>query len=157
LSALGITIGIAAMVAVIGISTSSRAKLDRLLDALGTNLLTAGPGSTLFGAAAKLPPDAVAMVARIGSVRSVSAIGTVTGAKVYRTDKIPVAQSGGIGTYAVRTNLPGTVGAAIASGTWLNDATAEYPAVVLGAKAAEHLGIGRAGPDRQIWLGGRWF
>ncbi len=45
----------------------------------------------------------------------------------------------------------------IASGTWLNDATANYPAVVLGAKAAVHLGIGQAGPDRQIWLGGRWF
>jgi putative ABC transport system permease protein len=157
LSALGIAIGIAAMVAVVGISTSSRAKLDRLLDALGTNLLTAGPGSTLFGGAAKLPPDAVAMVGRIGSVQAVSAIGSVSDAKVYRSDQIPTTQSGGIGTYAARTNLPGTVGATIASGTWLNDATAQYPAVMLGARAADHLGIGQAGPDRQIWLGGRWF
>jgi putative ABC transport system permease protein len=157
LSALGIAIGIAAMVAVVGISTSSRAKLDQLLDALGTNLLTAGPGSKIFGGEAKLPPDAVAMVGRIGPVQSVSAIGSVTDAKVYRSDKIPTTRSGGIGTYAARTNLPGTVGATIASGTWLNDATAQYPTVVLGAKAAEHLGIGQAGPDRQIWLGGRWF
>ncbi|CAN5243707.1 ABC transporter permease [soil metagenome] len=157
LSALGIAIGIAAMVAVVGISTSSRAKLDRLLDALGTNLLTAGPGSTLFGDPAKLPEDAVAMVGRIGSVESVSAIGSVSDAKVYRSDKIPVAESGGIGIYAARTDLPDTVGATIGAGTWLNDATAEYPAVVLGARAAEHLGIGEAGPDRQIWLGGRWF
>ncbi len=157
LSALGIAIGIAAMVAVVGISTSSRAKLDRLLDALGTNLLTVGPGSKIFGGEAKLPPDAVTMVGRIGSVRSVSAIGSVTDAKVYRSDKIPTTQSGGIGTYAARTNLPGTVGATIASGTWLNDATAQYPAVVLGARAADHLGIGQAGPARQIWLGGRWF
>src|SRR5262249_18828095 len=81
LSALGIAIGIAAMVAVVGISTSSRAKLDRLLDALGTNLLTAGPGSKIFGGEAKLPPDAVAMVERIRSVQSVSAIGSVTDAK----------------------------------------------------------------------------
>ena len=157
LSALGIAIGIAAMVAVVGISTSSRAKLDRLLDTLGTNLLTAGPGNTLFGGEATLPEDAVAMVGRIGPVQSVSATGSVTAAKVYRSDKIPTTESGGIGTYAARTNLPGTVGATIASGTWLNDATAQYPAVVLGAKAAEHLGIGQAGPDRQIWLGGRWF
>ena len=157
LSALGIAIGIAVMVAVVGISTSSRAKLDRLLDALGTNLLTAGPGSTLFGGEAKLPPDAVAMVERIGPVRSVSAIGSISNAKVYRSDKIPATQSGGIGTYAARTDLPGTVGATIASGTWLNDATARYPTVVLGAKAAEHLGIGAAGPNRQIWLGGQWF
>ncbi len=157
LSALGIAIGIAAMVAVVGISTSSRAKLDRLLDALGTNLLTAGPGSTMFGGEAKLPQDAVAMVERIGPVQSVSAIGSVSDAKVYRSDKIPTTESGGIGTYAARTNLPGTVGATIASGTWLNDATWRYPAVVLGAGAAVHLGIGAAGPDRQIWLGGRWF
>jgi putative ABC transport system permease protein len=124
---------------------------------LGTNLLTAGPGSTLFGDPAKLPQDAVAMVGRIGAVQSVSAIGSVSDAKVYRSDKIPVAQSGGIGTYAARTNLLDTVGATIAAGTWLNDAIARYPAVVLGARAAEHLGLGEPGPDRQIWLGGRWF
>ena len=157
LSGLGIAIGIAAMTAVVGISTSSRAKLDQQLDALGTNLLTAGPGSTLFGQPAKLPEDAVAMVGRIGPVESVSAIGMLSDAKVYRSDKIPVAQSGGIGTYAALTNLPKTAGATIAAGTWLNDATAEYPAVVLGATAAERLGIGEPGPDRQIWLGGRWF
>ena len=157
LSGLGIAIGIAAMTAVVGISTSSRAKLDQQLDALGTNLLTAGPGSSLFGQPAKLPDDAVAMVGRIGPVESVSAIGMLSDAKVYRSDKIPVAQSGGIGTYAALTNLPKTAGATIAAGTWLNDATAEYPAVVLGATAAERLGIGEPGPDRQIWLGGRWF
>ncbi len=156
LSALGIAIGIAAMVAVVGISTSSRAELNRLLDALGTNLLTAGPGSTLFGEAATLPDDAVAMVGRIGPVESVSATGRIADAKVYRSDKIPKPQSGGIATLAARTDLPGVVGATVASGTWLNDATAQYPAVVLGATAAEHLGIGAAGPDLQIWLGGQW-
>ncbi len=67
LSALGIAIGIAAMVAVVGISTSSRAELNRLLDALGTNLLTAAPGTTLFGEQATLPDDAVAMVGRTRS------------------------------------------------------------------------------------------
>jgi putative ABC transport system permease protein len=157
LSALGIAIGIAAMVAVVGISASSRAKLDRLLDALGTNLLTAGPGKTVFGDPAKLPAEAVAMVGRIGAVESVSAIGNINDAKVYRSDKIPVTESGGIGTYAVRTDLPDVAGATVASGTWLNNATAQYPAVVLGATAAQHLGIGEPLPDRQIWLGGRWF
>jgi putative ABC transport system permease protein len=156
LSALGIAIGIAAMAAVVGISTSSRAQLNRLLDALGTNLLTAGPGSTLFGEQATLPNDAVAMVGRIRAVESVSATGKIADAKVYRTDKIPPAQSGGIATLAARTDLPDVVGATVSSGTWLNNATAQYPAVVLGAKAAEHLGIAAAGPDLQIWLGGRW-
>jgi putative ABC transport system permease protein len=157
LSALGIAIGIAAMVAVVGTSTSSRAKLDRLLDSLGTNLLTAAPGSTLFGENATLPDKSVAMIGRIGSVESVTAIGQLTDAKVYRTDRIPAPQSGGIGTYAARTDLLDTVGATVASGTWLNDATARYPAVVLGAGTADRLGIGAVNQDVQIWLGGRWF
>src|SRR5438552_10942007 len=73
LSALGIAIGIAAMLSVVGISTSSRAKLNRLLDSLGTNLLTAAPGLTLFGEEATLPDESVAMVRRIGQVESVTA------------------------------------------------------------------------------------
>jgi len=157
LSALGIAIGIAAMLAVVGISASSRAKLDRQLAALGTNLLTAGPGQTLFGENATLPDESVPMIRRIRQVESVTAIGQLPDAKVYRTDKIPAPESGGIGTYAVRTDLLGTVGATVASGTFLNDATAQYPAVVLGARTAEGLGIGAVNADVQIWLGGRWF
>jgi putative ABC transport system permease protein len=157
LSALGIAIGIAAMVAVVGTSTSSRAELNRLLDSLGTNLLTAAPGLTLFGEEATLPDQSVAMIGRIGSVESVTAIGQMPDAKVYRTDKVPAPQSGGIGTYAARTDLLDTVGATVASGTWLNAATARYPAAVLGTRTAERLGVGAANPDMQIWLGGRWF
>lgn len=157
LSALGIAIGIAAMVAVVGTSASSRAKLDRQLAALGTNLLTVAPGQTLFGEKSTLPGQSVAMIGRIGSVESVTAIGQLPDATVYRTNKIPAPQSGGIGAYAVRTDLLGTVGATVASGTWLNAATARYPAVVLGATTAEHLGIGAASVNIQIWLGGRWF
>jgi putative ABC transport system permease protein len=157
LSALGIAIGIAAMLAVVGISTSSRAELDRLLDSLGTNLLTAGPGLTLFGEDATLPDQSVAMIRRIGTVESVTATGQLPDAKVYRTDKIPAPESGGIGTYAVRTDLLDTVGATVASGTWLNDATSRYPAVVLGSRTAERLGAGGVNGGIQIWLGGRWF
>ncbi|MGO4759675.1 ABC transporter permease, partial [Streptomyces sp. 2MCAF27] len=70
LSALGIAIGIAAMVAVVGISSSSRADLDRSLAALGTNLLTVSPGSTMSGGQARLPETAEEMVSRIGPVYS---------------------------------------------------------------------------------------
>jgi putative ABC transport system permease protein len=145
------------MVAVVATSTSSRADLDRLLDALGTNLLTVAPGSTLFGEQATLPDTSLAMIGRIPSVESVSAIGLLPDAKVYRTNKVPAPQSGGIGTYAVRTGLLDTVGATVRSGAWLNAATARYPAVVLGATTAEVLGIGAPNPKVQIWLGGRWF
>ncbi|MEU4336538.1 ABC transporter permease [Micromonospora lupini] len=157
LSALGIAIGIAAMIAVVGISSSSRAELDRALDALGTNLLTVEPGDTLFGADAQLPEDSIAMIGRIGPVTQVTATGQVPDAKVYRTDRIPAAETGGIATRAARLDLLGAVGAELTSGTWLNEATARYPAVVLGATAAQRLGITTADSRVQVWLGGRWF
>ncbi|MEV0719087.1 ABC transporter permease [Asanoa sp. NPDC050611] len=157
LSALGIAIGIAAMIAVVGISASSRADLDRSLAALGTNLLTVTPGKSIFGEDASLPLAAESMIERIGPVRSTSAVGVVDGASVYRTDRIPQAQTNGLSTYAARLDLLSTVSASLRSGVWLNEATAEYPAVVLGDAAARRLGIGHAGPDVAIVVGGEQF
>jgi putative ABC transport system permease protein len=157
LSALGIAIGIAAMVAVVGISSSSGAELDRTLSALGTNLLTAGPGRTILGEEAELPLDAEAMIGRIDAVEAVSAIGRVADVKVYRSEHIPEAQTNGIVTYAARVNLLDTVGATLHSGTWLNPATERFPAVVLGSGTAERLGIGAAGPDTQVVIDGVRF
>ena len=157
LSALGIAIGIAAMIAVVGISTSSRAQLNQLLSELGTNLLSAGPGTSMFGEAATMPPESVAMIGRIAAVEAVSAIGRLADAKVYRNDRIPESQSGGIAVFAARLDLLDTVGAEIAAGIWLNAATATYPTVVLGARAATRLGIGPGLIGQPIRLGGRWF
>ncbi|MFC9971498.1 ABC transporter permease [Spirillospora sp. NPDC127200] len=155
LSALGIAIGIAAMIGVVGISTSSRAQLQATLDRLGTNLLTAAPGRDFFGDRTRLPPDAVAMIGRMAGVESASAVGKVSGTKVYRNDHIPEGESGGISVLAARLDLPRAVGLATASGTWLNAGTGRYPAVVLGSASAERLGI--TGPGAQVWLGGQWF
>jgi putative ABC transport system permease protein len=154
LSAVGIAIGIAAMLAVVGISASSHAELDRTLDRLGTNLLTAGPGQTLFGEDSSLPVEALAMVRRIGPISAVSATGLID-AKVYRNEHIPAGESGSIAVQAARPDLPGTVAAAVAKGRWLTDTVADAPAVVLGAVAAARLGIHSPGP--RVWLGGQWF
>jgi putative ABC transport system permease protein len=157
LSALGIAIGIAAMVAVVGVSTSSRADLQETLDRLGTNLLTAGPGNDIFGDAATLPDESVEMIRRIGPVTQASAVGKVPDAKVYRSDRIPEIETNGLLCLAARLDLLVTVSATVASGTWLNEATARYPAVVLGSAAADRLGIGAAGQDTQVYIGGEWF
>ncbi|GAA3666518.1 ABC transporter permease [Nonomuraea antimicrobica] len=157
LSALGIAIGIAAMVGVVGLSSSSGAELDRQLSALGTNLLTVGSGTTILGEAAQMPVDAESMIERIGPVESVSSIGRVADAKVYRSEQIPEAQTGGLIAYAARVDLPATVGATLRSGTWLNAATERYPAAVLGWAAAQRLGIGSASPDTQVVVGGIRF
>ncbi|MEV8516264.1 ABC transporter permease [Dactylosporangium sp. NPDC051484] len=157
LSALGIAIGIAAMTAVVGISSSSRAELDRQLAALGTNLLTVAPGSDLFGGGAKLPDEAVPMIARIGPVTEVAATGRLSGLHVYRSDHIPAAQTGSISVQAAHLDLPRTVGATVADGVWLNSATAKYPAVVLGSAAARRLGVVSVGDGVQVYLDRRWF
>src|SRR3954464_11517054 len=110
LSALGIAIGIAAMVAVVGISSSSRAELDRQLAALGTNLLTVAPGNDIFGDNAALPDESVAMIGRIGPVTEASATGKISGVHVYRSDRVPPGQTGAITLRAAELELLRTAG-----------------------------------------------
>jgi len=154
LSALGIAIGIASMVAVLGVSESSKADLVSALDRLGTNLLQVTAGEGLFGEGASLPVESVARARRIGPGQEVAGVGSVD-ATVRRTDLIPAGQTGGIGVYSADTNLVETLGGTLAQGTFLTAATARYPSVVLGATAAETLGIRRTGV--LVWLGDRWF
>nr|WP_213005230.1 ABC transporter permease [Actinoplanes toevensis] len=156
LSALGIAIGIAAMVGVVGISASSTHELDRRLSAFGTNLLTVAPGESVGGRSAHLPGTALGMIAAMPGVETVSAVGR-TGARVYRNDHLPAEQTGGITVFAARVDLPAVAGIRLTSGAWLTEATASFPAVVLGRAAAEHLAVFRTGPDELVWLGGRWF
>jgi putative ABC transport system permease protein len=154
LSALGIAIGIAAMVAVLAISESSKADLIATLDRLGTNLLRVAPGQTIFGEDAKLPEEARAMIGRIAPVEEVSAVETVD-ATVRRTQYIPEEETGGISVMAADLDLPATLGATLQAGVFLNAATSRYPAVVLGSIAAERLGIDRVGVN--VWLADQWF
>src|ERR1700760_2045286 len=62
LSALGIAIGIGAMVAVVGVSSSAQANLLAEIDSLGTNLLTVSPGTDFLGNSAVLPTSAVPLI-----------------------------------------------------------------------------------------------
>lgn len=157
LTALGIAIGIAAMVAVLGISASSRSDLLAQLDRLGTNLLEVEPGQSFLGSEAKLPESAPAMIRRIEAVEAAAATRKVQNVTVRRTDRIPSAQTGGISAVAIEPSLDDVLGATLASGTFLNDATACYPAVVLGAVAAERLGISSVSGAPMVWLGDSWF
>jgi len=156
LSALGIAIGIGAMLAVVGISASSRAELNRKLEALGTNLLTVQPGSSFSGEQATLPDEAPTMIRRMPDVLAVSVIGQLSGLKTYRHDRIPAIETGGMAVYATRPDLPDTLGAVVLAGRWLDAALSEYPVVVLGDRAAARLGMGPAELGQQIWVGRRW-
>jgi putative ABC transport system permease protein len=153
LSCLGIAIGIACVVAVLGVSASSQAGLLRQIDQLGTNLLTVRPGSNSFGDSATLPPQAPAMIARLPGVEQVAHVGRVQG-PVFRNDHVPEISTGGISILATSPALPETLQVRVVSGTWFNAATERYPVTVLGAAAARRLG---ATPGQQVYLGGQWF
>jgi putative ABC transport system permease protein len=156
LSALGIAIGVAAVVAVLGLSASSQAGLLAEIDKLGTNLLTVTNGQTAFGQTAELPEAAPGMISRIGPVIAVQATGAVT-AKVYRSPLIPAIRTNALTVLASTTDLPATVGTTVAAGRYLNAATANEPVAVLGSAAASRLGIDRIYPGERIWAGQQWF
>ena len=156
LSALGIAIGVAAIVAVLGLSASSRAGLLAEIDRLGTNLLTVTTGQTLFGAAAELPLASPGMIGRIGPVTEVADTGS-TSANVYRSPLIPSVNTNALQVQAATLDLLPAVGASVGRGSFLNAATATEPVCVLGAQAAALLGIDRVYPGERVWLGGMWF
>jgi putative ABC transport system permease protein len=156
LSCLGIAIGIAALVAVVGISSSSKTNLLAQLDRLGTGLLTVQPGQDAGGTQAVLPTAAPGMTRRITGVESVTATGNVS-AQVFRTDLIPATQSGGLGVKAVHPDLLRALNGDDADGVFLNAATVRYPAVVLGAATARQLGIASVLPREKLRIGNRWF
>jgi len=157
LTALGIAIGIAALVAVVGISSSSRADLLAQLDRFGTNLLEVRAGQSVFGDAATLPEEAPSMIRRIGPVDDVSAIAAISGATVRRTDLIPASETGGISVEAATSSLLSTVGASIAEGRFIGAADESLPAVVLGSTAARRLGIDSLSGSPMVWIGQRWW
>jgi putative ABC transport system permease protein len=154
LSALGIAIGIASMVAVLGISESSKADLLAQLDALGTNLLTVSPGQSFLGDDASLPGTAVGAARHMPTVDKAASVADVDSA-VRRSEFIDVAETGGIGLQAADPELLATLDGAMARGRFLDAATERYPVVVLGSVAAQRLGVHRIG--LQVAIGGRRF
>jgi len=156
LSALGIAIGVAAIVAVLGLSASSQAGLLAEIDKLGTNLLTVTNGQNLFGGTAELPKTAPGMISRIRPVTAVQSTATISGAKAYRSPLIPAINTNGLAVDAATTGLPQAVSTSIAQGRYLNAATATELVAVLGATAAQRLGIDRIYPGERIWVGGQW-
>jgi putative ABC transport system permease protein len=157
LSALGIAIGTAAIVAVLGLSSSSQAGLLAEIDRLGTNMLTAEAGQSLTGAEAKLPGEAPARITHLDNVELLAHTGLMKEEKIYRNSMIPEAGSGGLGVRAASLNLPSVLNTGVARGSWLNEGTARGPVAVLGSAAAQRLGIDRVHPDQRIWLGEQWF
>jgi putative ABC transport system permease protein len=157
LSALGIAIGVAAIVAVLGLSQSSAAGLNAEIAALGTNLLTVQNGQTFTGGTAELPKPAPGMIARLAGVTAVQDTGLVNGINAYKSPRINPIETNALSVDATSLHLPRAASTSLARGTFLNAATASEPVAVLGAAAAERMGIDRVWPGERIWAGGMWF
>jgi putative ABC transport system permease protein len=156
LSTLGIAIGIAAMVGVLGLSESSREDLQSQIRALGTNLLEVQAGQGFGRGSGELPVTAVSMVSRIAPVTAVSSLTTVD-TVVRRTDAVSEGVTSGIAVYAADVGLLDTLHIPLLDGRWLDDATSTYPAVVLGSVAADKLGIVDVADELRVMIGDQWF
>jgi len=156
LSAIGIMIGIAAMVAVLGLSQSSQAELLAKLERLGTNLLVVQPDAGLGRGTGNLPATATAMIERIPPIEQTSMLSAVN-ANVFRNDLMPAGKTGGISVQAVDQDLLAVLDGSVADGVWFDDVKAAFPNVILGSVAAERLAIRDVSGVQQVWLGGRWF
>jgi putative ABC transport system permease protein len=157
LSALGIAIGTASIVGVLGLSASSQAGLIAEINLLGTNMLTVEAGQSLTGGVAALPLEAPERLTHLGHVQQVADTALIKGEFVYRNQMIPVGNTGGLQVRATSLNLLPVLGTGIARGRWLNEGTAREPVAVLGSDAAGRLGIDRLYPDQRVWLGHEWF
>jgi putative ABC transport system permease protein len=157
LSALGIAIGVAAIVAVLGLASSSQAALLNEISQLGTNLLTVTNGGTLAGGVAELPNAAPGMIARLPGIIGVQDTGSVGNISVYKSPLIPSIETDGLSVDAATLGLPAVAGTSLAQGRFLNAATAREPVAVLGATTAQLLGIDRILPGMRIWAGDQWF
>jgi putative ABC transport system permease protein len=160
LSALGVAIGIASMVAVLGISDSSKAGLVEELNQLGTNLLTVAPGQDFLGQNAQLPESADRAVLNLASVHDAAAVTSIASASARRNSYIEAAETGGLTVDAADLGLLATLGGSLARGRFLDAANERYPIVVLGAVAAKRLGVDALTVDGrpvQVFISGTWF
>lgn len=155
LSALGITIGIGAMVAVLGLSQSGSAALEDRISALGTNLLQVNAGQGFGGGDAALPESAAGAISRIGPVESVSAVAAVD-RSVLLNDLVNPNQTGGLSVRTASTNLLSALNGSVASGAFLDSTSGAVPSTVLGSVAAERLGV-RNVDGTQVLIGDEWF
>lgn len=155
LSALGIAIGVAAMVSVVGITQSSRVQLNDLLSQLGTNLLRAYPAPDLQGRPTRLPGTAGPMLGHIGPVTAASSIGELPDVGVYRTPYVPSGKTNSLVVAAVDPTLLSTLHGSVAAGHWFTTANQAFPTVVLGDTAAQRLGVNA--PGTRLWIDQEWW
>jgi putative ABC transport system permease protein len=156
---MGPVIGVAAIVAAVGLTDSAKGDLKRKVAQLGTNLITATAASSFGSQKPKLPADAVKRAEQVDTVEKVSAVVQLTditvspyekARKKYETTPIPVL--------AADTRLPYVLEVPMVSGRWISRADAQLASrsVVIGSGLANEIGY-LPGENRTIDLAGRQY
>jgi putative ABC transport system permease protein len=157
LSVLGVAIGIAAIVAVLGITRSSQSDLLARIDRLGTNLLTVADGQSVTQDERPLPLSAASGVRATEGVLASAPSAEISRVQVRRTDLVPAFGTAGLSVRAADASLLSTLDGTLLHGAFFTDATSRYPVAVLGRTSAERLGIGDLSGSPRILLGSAWY
>ncbi|MCP2328718.1 putative ABC transport system permease protein [Hamadaea flava] len=157
LSVLGVAIGIAALVAVLGITRSSQSDLLARIDRLGTNLLTVTSGQSPSGQERPLPSTAAGGVSLTAGILASAPTAELAGVTVRRTDRIPSVLSNGLAVRAADASLLPVLDGHLTHGTFFTDVTSRYAITVLGHAAAERLGVEDLSGDPRVFIGGYWY
>ena len=160
LTMLGVIIGTAAVVALVGVGQGATAGITTQIESLGTNLLTISAGSTFSGitrlgsgTANSLTLDDAAAVSPLEGVVAVAPEVTTQQLVVSDRDNTTTTVVGTTASYApVRSAI-------VASGAFLNDAASEHRlrVAVLGSETAEDLGLDESDLGQQVSIGGLPF
>ena len=96
------------------------------------------------------------MIGRLPGVTEVQDTGTVN-VDAFRSPLIPSIDTNALSVGAASLGLLPALATTVAEGRYLDTATAQEPVAVLGAAAAQRLGIDRVYAGERIWLGNQWF
>jgi len=96
------------------------------------------------------------MIERIGPVDAASSVAPA-GTTVRRTEFIPAGQTSGIAVLTSELDLVPMIDGTVAQGAFLDDSSSALPNVVLGAVAAERLGIHTVDNSPQVYLSNTYF
>ena len=143
LTALGISIGIASLISIQGITEANQAAARAEIDALGSDFLFITPGTGITEEAELLPYAPATLDSHISDLEYVAALYPVD-ARARRNELIPEAQTGGVTISAITSadlDLLEPVNGSVQFGRFHDPTSVEVPAVVLGSLAAERLGI----------------
>ena len=156
---LGPTLGVAAIIAAVGLTDSAKGDLKQKLQELGTDLIVAEAGSSFGTDTPKMPSDAVPRALAVPTVEEVAAVSELSGiivtpyqeaADVYETVPIPVL--------AADEALPEVLDVELVTGRWLNDLDQDEAtrAAVIGEGLANEIDV-LPGETRSIDVGGHGY